>query len=140
LRAEIFGSIERDQRASAEALERLHAASLPQYRNHLIKRGLQMRGMDGIEHRADVIVGRNIRHAEQSVTVGGLASFLQRTLVGKKRLRLHEKQRKRRQANVGHRIHDILALPLVGKGAASVAQAANQVVEKLHGNGESENP
>ena len=45
-----------------------------------------MRGMDGIEHRTNVIVRRNFRHAEQSMAIGGLASFFERTLIGEKRL------------------------------------------------------
>ena len=92
LRAKIFGSVEGDQRASAKPFERRHPALRPQYRNHLIERGLQMRGMDGIEHRTNVIVRRNFRHAEQSMAIGGLASFFERTLIGEKRLRLHEEQ------------------------------------------------
>ena len=97
-----------------------------------------MRGMDGIEHRTNVIVRRNFRHAEQSMAIGGLASFFERTLIGKKRLRLHEEQRKRRQADVGHRI-DAAALPLVGKGGAGVLQAAQKTIENQHPDLESEN-
>jgi len=104
VRTEIFGSVQGDQRAAAKALELFHAALLPQRRNHLIERGLQMRRMNRVEHRPDVIVRRNFRHAEQSMAIGGLASFFERALVGQERLRLHEKQRKRRQADVGHRI------------------------------------
>jgi hypothetical protein len=37
LRAEVFGSVERDQRATAEALEIFHAAPLAKRRNHLIE-------------------------------------------------------------------------------------------------------
>jgi hypothetical protein len=51
-----------------------------------------MRGMNRVEHRTDVIVRRNFRHAEQSMAIRGLASFFERTLIGKERLRLHEKQ------------------------------------------------
>lgn len=36
-------------------LERLHAAIFAQCRNDLIEWALQMRGMHGIEHRADVV-------------------------------------------------------------------------------------
>ena len=42
-----------------------------------------MRRMNRIEHRTDVIVGRNFRHAEQSMAIGGLASFFERTLMGR---------------------------------------------------------
>jgi len=79
--------------------------------------------MNRVEHRPDVIVRRNFRHAEQSMAIGGLASFFERALVGQERLRLHEKQRKRRQADVGHRIRAVVALPLVGKGTAGRSQS-----------------
>ncbi len=137
LRAEIFGSVEGDQRSAAEALEVFHASPLAQRRNHLIERGLQMRGMNRVEHRTDVVVGRNALHAEQRVAVGGLAPFFERTLIGEKRLGLHEEQRKRRQADVGHRIVS-RALPLVGKGGAGVMQSGQEVVENQHLDLESE--
>jgi hypothetical protein len=38
-----------------------------------------------------MIVGRDLRHAEQRLAVGGLATFLQRALMRKEGLRLHEK-------------------------------------------------
>ena len=51
--------------------------------------------------------------------------------------RLHEEQRKCRQADVGHRI-DALALPLVGKGGAGIPQAAQKMIENQHPDLESE--
>jgi hypothetical protein len=138
LRAEIFGSIERDQRASAQALESLHAAVVAQRRHRGIENALQMIGMHRIEHRADMIVGWDLRHPEQRLAIGGLLAFLERLLMRKERLRLHEEQRKRRKSNVRHRIA-ALALPLVGKGGARIFQAANQMVEDYHPDLESEN-
>jgi hypothetical protein len=70
--------------------------------------------MNRIKRRTDVMVGRDFRHAERRPAIGGLAAFLKRTLAGKKRPRLHEEQRKRRQADVRHRI-DRRGLPLAGK-------------------------
>jgi len=90
VRTEIFGSVQGDQRAAAKALELVHAALLPQRLNHLIERGLQMRRMNRVEHRPDVSVRRNFRHAEQCMAIGGLASFFERALVGQERLRLRE--------------------------------------------------
>src|SRR5208337_4507943 len=43
---------------------------------------LQMTGMHGIEHRADVIVGRDFRHAEQRLAVGGGGVARQRRAEG----------------------------------------------------------
>ena len=55
----------------------------------------------------------------------------------KERLRLNEEQRKRRQADVGHRIVP-RALPLVGKGGAGVMQPGQEAVENQHPDLESE--
>src|SRR5208337_1073755 len=71
LRAKILGSIERDQRALAQTLERLQTAVVAQRLEGGIEAALQMRGMNRIKHRADVIVGRNLRHAEQCLAVRG---------------------------------------------------------------------
>jgi hypothetical protein len=95
LRTKKLGSIERDQRTAIKALEAFHAALAEQFRDRLVERGLQMRGMHRIEHRTDVIVGRDFRHAEQRMAIGGLAPLLERALIGQKRLRLREEQRKR---------------------------------------------
>ncbi len=72
LRANKFGSVERNQGAAIEALECFHAAIAAQFRYVLLERGLQMRGMHRIEHRRDVIVGWDFRHAEQRMAIGGL--------------------------------------------------------------------
>lgn len=50
--------------------------------DHLIEHRLQMRGMDRIEHRADVIVGRDPLHPEQRLAIRRLAPLLQRALIG----------------------------------------------------------
>ena len=71
------------------------------------------------------------------MAIGGLASFFERTLIGKERLRLHEEQRKGRQTNIRYRIA-AFALPLVGKGRAHIRQAAQKMVENQHLNLESE--
>ncbi len=78
--------------------------------------------MHRVQHSADVIVGRDLRHAEQRLAIRRLAPLLERALIGQKRFRLHEEQRKRRQPDVGHRI-DTRLLPLVGKAGADVVQA-----------------
>src|SRR3984957_20939125 len=51
LRAEIFGSIERDQRASAKALEFFHAAPRAERHSLLIERGLEMPGAETAARR-----------------------------------------------------------------------------------------
>lgn len=83
------------------------------------------------KHRPDMIVGRDIRHAQQRLAIGGLAAFGERSLIGEERLRLHEEQGKSRQADIGHRIVT-RALPLVGKGRAGVMQPGEEAVENQH--------
>jgi len=43
-----------------------------------------------------------------------------------------KKQRKRRQADVGHRIRAVVALPLVGKGTAGRSQSIQKLVQNQH--------
>src|SRR5260370_7651048 len=117
LRAEIFGYMKGHERGAVEALERLHGATLAERRDRLIERGLQERGMNRIEHRSDVIVGRDFRHAKQRQAVGGLTPLLKKTLIGKKRFQLHQEQRKHRHADDPPPIHSI-PFPLLRPPAA----------------------
>src|SRR3954453_20844577 len=70
----------------------------------LVEGGLQVRGMHWVEHGADMVVGRDGRHAEQALAVRHLPPFLQCALVGEERLALHKKQRKGRQADIRHAV------------------------------------
>ena len=58
--------------------------------------------------------------------------------MGEEGLRSHEEGRKPRQADVGHGIDRVAALPLVRKGRADAAQAVEKLVENERPDGESE--
>jgi hypothetical protein len=138
LRAEILSAIKRNQDPPVQALEGLHPILTRHQRfQRVIERRLQVRGMNRVEHCANVIVGRDIVHPEQSVAVGRLTPLLQRPLKRQKRLRLHEKQRKGRQPNIRHRI-DAFALPFVRKGSANQLEMGEELFKNLHLNLESE--
>jgi hypothetical protein len=140
LRAKILRAIQSHQNAPAQPLKALQPAALAQYVNGGVKTGLQMRRIYRIKHGADVIVGRNFRHPEQSPAVRTLAPFLKPALIGQKRFRLHEKQRKRRQADVSHRIGCSPALPFVGKAGADLSQTSQKPVQNVHQQLESDFP
>ena len=84
-----------------------------------IETRLQMRGVNRIEHRADVIVSGNACHAEQRVAVRTPAAIVEGTLMAEEGLALHEEQRERGEPDVRHRIDRFTALALVGKPRAS---------------------
>src|SRR4051812_1894118 len=87
--------------------------------------------MHWVEHGADMVVGRDGRHAEQALAVRHLPPVLQRALVGEERLALHEEQRKGRQADIRHAVGHVAA-PLVRKGRAGRANACQKGLKHLH--------
>ena len=58
LGTEILCAIQSDQAASAQALERCKATMILQCGQRRVKGALQTRGMYGVKHGADVVVGR----------------------------------------------------------------------------------
>jgi hypothetical protein len=60
-----------------------------------------------------------------------VAPLLERALIGQTRLRLREDQRKRRQADIRHRI-DALARPLIGKSGAGILQSGKEAFKNQH--------
>jgi len=131
LGAEVLRAVEGDQHAPAKPRERRQAAPAVQRVEHLVEDGLQVRGMHGVEHRTDVVVGRDRGHAEQGPAVRRRAPLLQAALVGQEGLRLHEEQREGRHPDVGHAVAHVAA-PRVREGRARRAHASNKGVQKLH--------
>ncbi len=87
---------------------------------NLVEGRLQVRGIDRVEHGADVVVGRDCRHAAQAVAVRWLAPLLQPALVRQERLR-YEEQRKGRQADAGRAV-GYLAAPFIEKSSTPTAR------------------
>jgi hypothetical protein len=129
LRAEIFGAVERNQDVAAEPLERRQSAAGFQGRERAREHRKKLLWRDRIEQRADAIVGRNPRHLEQRLAVRGAAPASQRRLLRQERRALHEERRECRHADVGHLIHGVLALPLIGKGRAQALEGGDELLE-----------
>ncbi len=127
LRAEVLRAVEGDQHAPAEPPEGRQGAPPVQHVEGLVEDRLQVRRMHRVEHRPNVVVGRDRRHAEQSSAVRRRAHRLQAALVGQERLRLHEEQRKGRHPDVGHAVAHVAA-PLV-RGSLKFG-SVNQFTER----------
>ena len=133
LRAEILGAVPGDQGPIAKPDEGLMQRRRGDEPLHALEAGLQQRRIGAIEHVADVIAGRDFPNPEQRLAVRAPLAFLQGALEREKRGALHEKQGKRRKAEVGH----VAAAPLPGirKARADRAQSRKKGRQKLHPNG-----
>ena len=116
LRAEVLGAVQRDQHMAAQPLERGEPAAGLERGKRSVEHREQRFGRHGIEHRADVVVGRDPLHPEQRLAVRRAAPALQRRLKGQKRRTLHEKHGERCHADVRHLIDGVLAPPAVRQG------------------------
>ena len=95
----MLGSVQRDQRSPAQALERRQRpGSLDRFEEQRV----ECRRGGAVQHQADVVVGGDRRHAEQRLAVRSAVAFLQRPLMRQERRASHEEDRERRQADVGH--------------------------------------
>jgi len=83
-----------------------------------------------IEHRADVVVGRDLVHRKQRLAVRAAAPALKRALLGQERRALHEERRERRHADVAHRIDAVVASPPVRQGRAQSPEARDERFER----------
>ena len=130
-RAEVLGSVQRDQHSPVQALEwRQRPRSLDRAEEQLIER----RRRGAVQHQADVVVGGDRRHAEQRLAVRSAVPFRQRPLMRQERRASHEEDRECRQADVGHRIVVVTAWSraLVRKTGADLAQLAYQFLNGAH--------
>jgi hypothetical protein len=124
LRTVIFAAVQSDQNASAKTPENLHRLIFPKQTNGFAEQRKQQRRQGRIEHIADVIVSGDFVDLEQALAVRLATPRFQQALVGEKRRALHEKYRKRSQADIAHAIADIVARALVGKLFADAAKRA----------------
>ena len=118
----------------AEPTEIFETSGLLQHLEGRMKDRKEAFGLDRIEHDADVIVTGDPLHLEQGVAVGPPTpgALLQSALVGQERRALHEKDGKRRHANINHGVAHIFALAPVKKTGAGLAQCPNQALQDLH--------
>jgi len=92
LRAEILGAVPGDQGSLAKPAKGRPQRRRGEHLLHALETGLQQRRISGIEHVADVIVGRDFLDPEQSLAVRAPLALLQGALERQKRRVLHEKQ------------------------------------------------
>src|SRR5271165_6359437 len=127
-RAVVLGPVERDQPPPVQTLERRQGARrLDRLEEQPVERG--RRG--AVQHQAEVVVGGDRRHPEQRLAVRSAAALRQplprvlaRPLMRQERRASHEEDRKRRQADVRHRLIAVTPRPLapVRQTGADLAQ------------------
>ena len=133
LRTEILCPVERNQNSARQPLKIPQAVALPQLSQHLVEAGLQLLGGNLVQHDADMVVGGNLLDPKQGGAVRCAMALLQMPLVGQKRLALHEKQGKRRQPNVSHRVVSVHhTAPWIRKPTTHLAQPCQQRLQNLH--------
>jgi hypothetical protein len=132
LAAEIFGPVERHERPPARPPESLAHCRFEQQPLHVLEARREQGRVRAIEHVSDIIVGRDLLDAEQSLAVRPTAAFLQLALKGQKRRALHEKHGEGRQPEIGHADIAAAALARVRKASANRLQAGKKRRQNLH--------
>ena len=132
LAAEIFGPVERHERPLAQPPESLAHCGFEQQPLHVREARREQRRVRAVEHVSDIVVRRDLLDAEQSLTVGPTAAFLQLALKGQKRRALHEKHGEGRQPEIGHADIAAAALARVRKASANRLQAGKKRRQNLH--------
>ena len=127
---EELGAVQRDQKTPVEPAKSRQPTALRQRSERIGEQGKQMIRADRIEHLADVIVGRDLVHAEQRPAVRPVAAVLQRALMSQEGRALHEKHRERRQPYIGHGIAAVVSRAFVGKRRAAFAKGAYQRISE----------
>ena len=135
-RAEILAAVERDQHPPTQALE---ACQWPGCLDRPQEQMVECRRRGAVQHQADVVVGRDRRHAEQGLAIRPALATGQRPLMCQERRASHEEHREGREADVGHRVLVITTRSVtpVGKTCACRAQFGDQFLDDDHTNVES---
>src|SRR3954469_2393368 len=79
-----------------------------------------------------MIVAGDLVQTKQRLAIRSPLSLLQTTLVRQERRALQEKQGKRRQADVSHRVARAASLPKVGQRVAAPAQRPDETIQDFH--------
>jgi hypothetical protein len=118
LRAEILGAVPGDQGSLAKPAKGRPQRRRDEHLLHALETGLQQRRIGGVEHVADVVVGRDFLDPEQSLAVRAPLALLQGALERQKRRALQEKKGECRQPEIRHRDVAAASLPGVRKARA----------------------
>jgi hypothetical protein len=135
-RAVMLGAIQCDKDAPVQALER--GQDLRRL-DRLHEEPVERRRRGPIQHQADVIVARDGGDAEQRLAVRATLPLRQMALVRQEGWAAHAEQRKRGQADVGHRIGAgrRRAFAPVGKTRTDQAQLRDPFLKGVHASPES---
>ena len=139
LRAEILGAVERNQHVAIQAPECRKPTANSEGAEYLPEGGKQPLGRHRIEHRAGLVIGRDIDHPEKRLAVRPAPSPFQHLLVGQERRALHEERGERPQPEIAHLKGQIQAPPTIRQGRAKGPKARDQRFE-YHKQRESEPP
>ena len=131
-RAMVLGPIQGDQNTPVKALEIPKTSARLKRFERVREHPIKGHRRHWIKHVADVIVRRDLLHAEQARAIRALPPTLKRSLMGQKRRALHEENRKRRKTDIRHRVLTIATSPLVLKGRAHLSQRTDQVIKNSH--------
>ena len=126
LRAEILGAVERNQHMAIQTPEGREPTASFERRENLPEGRKQQLGRHRIEHRAGLVVGRDLVHPEKRLAVGLAPSPFQHLLVGQERRALHEERGERPHPEIAHLKAGILAPPPIRQGRAKGLKARDE--------------
>jgi len=138
--AVVFGAVEGNQHVIAQTPERRQAIAGFKRPDRGVEHGLESAGRYRVEHCADVVVARDFGHLEQRLAVRAAAAFEQPALLREKRRALHEENRKRCHADIGHGVMDIAPASLVRQPGTDATHCRDERIEPLHAMVESDAP
>ena len=139
LRAEILGAVERNQNVAIQTLECREPTASTQRVEYLSEGRKQPLGRHRIEHRAGLVIGRDIDHSEKRLAIRLAPSPFQHLLVGQERRALHEERGERPQPEIAHLKGQIQAPPTIRQGRAKGPKARDKRFE-YHKQRESDPP
>ena len=131
-RTEVLAAVERDQHASLQTPERLQRGGGS--RQTFQEQPVEGDRRNSIEHQPDVIVTRDGGDPKQRLAIRPAMPLRQRPLISQEGGAAHEKQRERRQADIGHRIGVRVGRPLapVRQTSADLPQIRDQALQHTH--------
>jgi hypothetical protein len=122
--AKIFRAVERDQHVMVQPTESREPAAGLQHLHRMGKSRMEALRRHRVQHIANMVVARNPRHPEQRLAIRATVAvpLRQLPLMGQERRALHEKHRKRRHADIGHRVMAVFPTPLVRQTRTGLPQ------------------
>src|ERR1700704_4556466 len=113
-----------------------------QYFERMGKMRIEAFWLHRVQHIPNMVIARNLHHPKQRLAIRATMAVPVREvpLMGQERRALHEKRRKRRHADIGHNVLDVLPAPLVRQTRAGRPQPRYKVFDRSHTALESDSP